>query len=425
MVYKKIARFVLWLEPVITFLNISAMWYPVPERDRWAWVLLLYIPVFVARYVVHGRVITKTPLDAAFLVFLVLGFINPFVAPYTRGYLILARPIFGVILYYNLIEWTCKKTVMGKVMTFVIGLALLIGILGISATQWNEKVRSQLPDVINIIPVLRGFPGAERGFNANEIAGAISSLVCVAAGASIYTWQKKAWWRWIVTPTFVLLLVSLMLGQSRTAIVGGVLGFAVMIPLLIPRGKWQWAAWVGFGLLVAFQIAIIANLFNPEYRDALRERDENSLETRLNMWQQGINILRDYPFSGVGLSMFRDDRVKNLYPIPRYEDRNPPHIHNEPLQAGMDMGIPGIIVFLSFYAGSAYMLRYAWQHGDGLVRAMAVACGTGLLAHAVYGLADAVTLWDRLAVVFWVMLGLAGSLYVVAQQSTITSSILE
>jgi hypothetical protein len=42
-----------------------------------------------------------------------------------------------------------------------------------------------------------------------------------------------------------------------------------------------------------------------------------------------------------------------------------------------------------------------------------LAAATGLLAHAVYGVGDAITLWDRFIFVFWWIMGLVGAVYAV------------
>lgn len=411
MIYNRIAQGILKLEPLIIAVNLYAMWFPSPFRERTLYVLLLFIPVFAARYRLHGRILTRTPMDGLLLAYLVLAALSPYVAPYTRGLTLIARPLLGVLLYYSLVEAGRSASGMNRPLQWATVLALVVGVLAMGATHWNEKVRWQLPFIVNLLPTVRIFPGAEGGFNANEIAGAISFLVCLMAAAGVYHWRYRLP-RAGITLAFVLLFVALMLGQSRMAIFGFIITQSFIIYLLIPRGKWQRIAWVALGLVVIFEIAIIANLFNPAYREQIRERDENSIETRLNMWRQGVNILRDYPLTGVGLNMFRDDRVKERYPIPRYEQRNPPHIHNEILQSGMDLGLPGIVIFVGFHAVTAWMLLRVWQRGDEYGRALAVGVGGGLLAHGIYGLADAVTLYDRFAFVFWFMLGVAGALYV-------------
>ena len=53
-------------------------------------------------------------------------------------------------------------------------------------------------------------------------------------------------------------------------------------------------------------------------------------------------------------------------------------------------------------------------------QAVAVSAG-GLLAHAVYGMADAITLWDRFAFVFWIMLGLLAAQYWLVQANASVS----
>jgi O-antigen ligase len=191
-------------------------------------------------------------------------------------------------------------------------------------------------------------------------------------------------------------------------IFGTLLALAVIIFLLIPRGKWQLLAWMALAAVTVFELVII---YNPASRLELAERDEDSLSGRFNIWSSALSIVEDYPLTGVGLNMFRDRRVLEQYPVPRWfpspgATRILPHTHNEILQAATDMGIPGAAVFVVIYVAAIYMTVQTWRRGDEYARAVSVSAFAGLLAHGIFGMGDAITLWDRFAFLFWGVLGL-------------------
>lgn len=68
-------------------------------------------------------------------------------------------------------------------------------------------------------------------------------------------------------------------------------------------------------------------------------------------------------------------------------------------------------MFIGFYVVAAFMAWRIWQQGDREARIVMLGILGGLLAHAVYGLVDAVTFWDRFAFFFWLMLGLLAAQY--------------
>jgi O-antigen ligase len=175
--------------------------------------------------------------------------------------------------------------------------------------------------------------------------------------------------------------------------------------------------------IVGLQILVSVNLTQQEIkrieanRDTitnprlLQTRDERNLDARLQIWGSALAITRDYPLTGIGLSMIRSNRVRVDYPIPIMEGLILPHAHNELLQIATDMGLPGLAVFLAIYGSAGWMLLKSWRRGDAPARVVSVATAGGLLAHFIYGLGDAITLWDRFAFIFWILLGLAGAQY--------------
>lgn len=417
-----VGRVILWLEPLYLALTTLAFFYPTPTRTNWLWLLWLLVPVVAARYVVHGRLLTRTPLNVWFAALLVLGVLNVYLAPYTRGLLLLARPVLGIATYLAMVESARTSGRMRGPLQVIIMLGLLVGVLAIGSTQWNPK-SAQLSVITGSLPDLQGFPGAEAGFNANEIAGGLSWLVPLMAGLALYRWQQREP-RWHVTLAFILMFAALLLGQSRSALIGVFIGLAFLIPLIIKRLPWRVLTYVALLLAAGFQVWVSADFAasqaeivetaqNQRFRTLpLQTHDERNINVRLEIWSSALAIIRDHPLTGVGLSMFRDGRVRADYPVPMMEDRILPHAHNEPLQIGSDMGIPGLVVFVGIYAAAGYMLLQSWRQGGAQTKAVSASIAAGLLAHAIYGLADAVTLWDRLTFIYWLMLGLVGAQYV-------------
>ncbi len=367
------------------------------------------IPIFAARWVVRGRIFTITKLDVIWLIWLGLGVANIYLAPFTRGFIMLARPLLGVIIYFTIIEVVRHEKRVNKVINYITILAIIIGLLAMSGTQWNEK-SFQFEAFLNILPTLKMLPlppEAGLSFNANEIAGAIAYVLPVMAGVAIYYWRMKLP-RIGVTVAFILLFLSLFLGQSRLTIVGVLLALAVIIFMLIPRGRWQALAWVALGAVVVLQLFVV---YNPASRLELAERDEGSFSGRFNIWSSALKVVGQYPLTGAGLNMFRDRRILEKFPVPGWSPspgatRILPHTHNEVLQIATDMGIPGGVIFIAVHAAAAYLTVQTWRRGDEYAKAVSVSALAGLFAHGVFGLGDAITFWDRFAFLFWVVLGL-------------------
>ena len=426
-IVSRIAAFVLWLEPLILLAITVAFWFPTPGRADWLWMLWLLVPVLLARYLLRGRLVARTPMDVWILVFLVLSVVNIYIAPYTRGLLMLARPVLGIALYYAMVERArVEGHLRGPVQVMVL-LALLLGIQALGATQWSDDGKSSvLVPILDSLPVIRGTPGAGLGYNPNEIAGAMVWLVPVVAGVAIYRWQTKGT-RWDSTLAVVMLIAALILGQSRSSLAGMFVGLAIVITAVLRR-YWRVVAWAGLLALLALEFAIITGVLSyvsartaETTEDAGAAMVTQQVETgssfmeRLPIWNSALDIIRDYPATGVGLSMFRDSRVRQAYPWVGHEQRGLPHAHNELLQISADMGVPGMVLLLVFY------LRVGWLAvtGDRSNRAafvVRVAAAAGLFAHAIFGLADAITFWDRFSFIFWMTFGLFGATFVVERE---------
>jgi putative inorganic carbon (HCO3(-)) transporter len=119
----------------------------------------------------------------------------------------------------------------------------------------------------------------------------------------------------------------------------------------------------------------------------------------------------------MGMNTFR--RVVHvLYPLFTIApDTDIAHAHNAFLQAGLDLGIPGLVAFLALHLSALGMLSQIWRARRAarvrarLMEAFVLGLGGGLLAHMLYGVLDAVALGAKPGALWWMFLGLIAALY--------------
>lgn len=414
-------------EPVVLTAMVVAFWHHSPPiRDNWVWLSGFAPPIFAARWFIYRRLWTDTPLTPLLLIFIALTAWNFNAAPYHRAdYLVLVcRPLLGIWLYVYCVEFVGMFRQLTGLLAVSIVAGIIVGFLSLTATQWNEK-SAALQFIIVSLPRVdykTFLPDMLLSFNPNEIAGAAAWLCPLLAGLLLYpgyTWAAKVI-RFGAGIAFILLSTGLFLGQSRFAIAGVLLALAGLIGLCVRQRAVRCALLAVTGGVMLIQAALVMNILplNPtggdETATAISGRDRSSLENRSEIWASAIHMLGDYPLTGVGMSMFRTAVRNAPYTIPYYAERNdaPPHAHNEWLQMGADMGLPGLAVFIGWQVVTGGMLWHAWRGGREDIRRFSVAIGGGLLAHAVFGLGDAITLWDRYQFLGWWLTGLAGAVFV-------------
>lgn len=428
---KALARGILDCEWLFLAVMMAIIW--ASDFNR-VWVLAFWLPLLGARWIVERRLWRRTPLEIWFGLWFILGAISLFAAPFRyspiplggslfllpAAYTLIAlgRPLLGLILVTSFASMAERARRMSGLLLASSGLALLIGVLGLLAGQYTVKSIVMQP-LIDALPRLSGFPGAEGGFNVNEIAGAMAWFAPLTAGLGLYYWRERRAetgraariLRILAPAAFGVLWAALFIGQSRFAIFGVLPALAALVWLLL-RGRWRWIGLGLVGLFVVLQgVVYFAPAGSAEQVERLSHSNEISSSSRLEMWSSGLAILRDYPLTGVGVNMYRARPVRDRYPVPAYANSILPHAHNEWLQAATDLGLPGLVVFVGFQAAAGWMLWRVWRRGVPRDRAVAAAVAAGLLAHMVYGMGDAITLWDRFAFGYWWMIGLAAAQY--------------
>jgi len=404
-----IGRFIGVFEVILSLGVLIAFFYPTPTRDAWVGLIYGYPMIWAVRFTVLRQ---STNLSAQVILsgiaFIVLCLINIVVAPYpTRGMILLYRPMWGIALMVMGTGWVRRSQSLRGVIWGTGILAGLTAIAVLTATTWEGKA-SRFADLTRYLPDTRSFAVWAGGFNPNEIAGAVVWLAPILFATAIRG-RLNGRWRAISMSIFVALFTGLFLGQSLSGLIGLSVG---MIIALTPRRLWPWmTGLVLVGILIANALIFIAPTSSAEVLADLSGRPKvTSLEHRGVMWERGVQMFRDHPLTGVGIALYRQLRAE--YPTPGFENALVPHPHNEALHFATDLGVSGVLVWLMLYASAGLSLYQAWK--DDRLRPWVIAVAAGLIAHAVYGLTDAIPVWDRLAFVGWWVLGLSAALEIKA-----------
>jgi O-antigen ligase len=410
------------IEGVLLLMIGFGYWYATPFRDQWVWLITLLVPVYLIRWRRQKSVWPNNPLILWIITLIVLCLINIFTAPYeTRGLIMVFRPLYGfalVIFCLNLAS--SSDTVLRLLQITTLG-AFIVGAIALTASDWSEGKIEFLRPMTQFFLQVTTYPGVEGLFNVNELGGAMTWVIPLTVGLTYYFRSLgNMRWHWLSYTSVILMVIALLIGQSLSASIGVLIGVLVVI---IPNRYWLSVLSI---MLAGFLIVQIAISFFPQQSFQIASslsgrRNVESLEHRAVMWQTAQDALLDYPFTGLGMAMYRSPSVWEDYPTPGFDRYQAFHAHNELLGIGTDLGIPGMVVWIALYFSAGQMLFAGWQRGGVTHRLLVKAIAGGLLAHAIYGLTDAIPIWDRFAFFFWWMLGLAGAQYVLVRQPRMDS----
>jgi len=412
---RQLARLILALQPAILLVLVAVFWL-LPYQTRTPW-LLLYVPVLAARWIDQCRLWVRTPLDLPLIALLILANVNHLIAPFTWGWEMSGRITFGIVVVQLITDLARTRRALNNWLLATGGIALGVGLLALVSSQWIGK-SSALLSIAQALPVWKQFPGAEGGFNVNEIGGALAWFVPFTFALVIGDWVTRAQRLRVVLYGLACaaLALAIALGQSRMAIAGVLVVMFGQAALLIPRRAGKIVVCTAIVGLMLLEIGLGAGFFDASPQidgPDLTQRNEQSASMRLDTWSTGLRAVMNYPITGIGINKFRGGDIREAgYAVPGYPERNPPHAHNELLHATLDMGIPGLIAYAGLHVALGWCLWRVWRGGDRRWRGAVLAVAGGVIAHAIFGLADAITLADRWIWVFWWLVGLGAALYV-------------
>jgi putative inorganic carbon (HCO3(-)) transporter len=366
-------------------------------------VVVIGIVFWFIRRFITGSLTERTAIDISILALLLLLPVNLWATalPSKTDPQIL-RLLSGIIYFYAIVNWARTSRQIRWVVAGAISASVFLALFATISVEWNLEKLPFIPARIYNHFVLLVSDIVHR----NVMAGFLVILLPIALAILLFTWRElHGWKRLFLALITAFILGILILTQSRGALLA--LGFVFLLLVIL---RWKWG-WISIPLSITLIGGIVAYLGVGKSLELLASGVSlEGLDGRLEVWFRAIFMIRDFPFTGVGMGLF-GDVADNLYPFFLNAPGSVPHAHNLFLQIAVDLGIPGLIAWLSSLFLVITVSCQLYLSGRKRLDAWTTGLGAGLLcsqtALIVHGFLDAAT-WGgvRPAPIVWAIWGL-------------------
>jgi hypothetical protein len=232
--------------------------------------------------------------------------------------------------------------------------------------------------------------------NVNELALFLVPLMAVAGAVALHS--ADLWLRRAAALFFAIAGVAILASFSR----GGYMALAVVVLLLalsLPARLWLVPLLAALGFVVSRLPPIASRLGHEvDFHDP-----NNSFAIRLNVWRATLQMLRDHPVFGAGLSGF----PKTVEPYRAGVGAQPlQYPHDILLNFWTETGVLGVVAFgWLLVQGFRYTLR-GWRRASQAWRPYHLGVALALVAIVVHGLVDVPYWKNDLSAELWILLGL-------------------
>lgn len=253
--------------------------------------------------------------------------------------------------------------------------------------------------------------------DANELAAVL--IPAIVLGLVLAVASKGApLGRLVAAGAAVICMAAFFLTLSRGGLVG--LGCALLAAIVL-GGRWRPVATIAAIGLALVTVGYFSFVATSAERDRVTQVQGGT--GRTDIWTVGMRMVRDHPFTGVGIGNFQNSSVHYLLQpgaIQRSEFfvDQPKATHNTFLQVLTELGIPGLALFLAiigFSLSTAYRAARAFHaHGDLRMELIA----RGVLVALVGLLAADFFISANFSKQLWLLLGICPALLVIARRDS-------
>jgi putative inorganic carbon (HCO3(-)) transporter len=249
------------------------------------------------------------------------------------------RLVVGIGLYYSIVNSTTSQSRLVKIFSLTPVLGMFLALFGLLNTIWilgklpffPEAIYSYLPKIL------------EDTIHPNVLAGSLVLLLPMIIAVPVFAWHElKTPYKVYYLLASLLVILVLILTQSRGAFFALIAAFTMLVSL-----RWR-NGWISITILILFSIIVLSAFGFSSVIDApdIAGDSPEKLEGRIEIWSRGLYMVSDFPLTGIGMGLF-SDIADALYPFFLNAADSVPHSHNLFLQVAIDLGIPGLISWLS------------------------------------------------------------------------------
>jgi len=357
--------------------------------------------LLVAGYLLGRRAVVRTPVDIPILLLLLLLPMTILITPDRDLTLPHVYKVIGsVALFYGVVGVLEERPWFGLSALTISALGVVLAVLTLFGTRWPTA--SKLPwlpvELYQILPRLVRPFWNPRGFHGNIVGGTLAMLLPVPLAYLFFGRRPRARLGALLAVGIVGLV--LLLTQSRGAIVALAAGVAAM---LVARDR-RWLVVVVVAVIVG---VLVLQFVGVDHLMAVSDTADRSVaftaQERSEMWSWGCMMLRDFPFTGIGFGL-----MVKVVPALYGGSGEFEHVHNLYLEAGVDLGFPGLIATLAFLLGLLYLSWRAARRASGSgLEPLALGMLGVVVDFAVHGLTDNFTFYAKAHFIAWALFGVA------------------
>jgi O-antigen ligase len=352
--------------------------------------ILVTIAVFLFEMVRHRtQLVWRTPMLVPAALFLIAGAISVVVAPDHRAAIGLYRAYFIEPMAFAFVLINVVTTPW-RALTIAGGLAAGGVVAGLAnSVVIVQALRHHTYDVVNTPPVVI--------YNTANAVALFLVPVVAFAGAIALHWEERRV-RWVAAAVGALGTLCVVLSFSR----GGYLALAAVVVGLALSYRRRWIV-LGAGVVVAAGLMLVSSIRHRVLTELDFTNGSNTLVGRFHLWSVALQMLRDHPIFGAGLSGFAT--VIAPYWNPTNADRFT-YPHNIVLNSWTETGVLGVVAFAWILVVGFRSSWRGWRASSAAWRAVHLGVLLALIAVVVHGLVDVPYWKNDLSLELWALLSL-------------------
>jgi putative inorganic carbon (hco3(-)) transporter len=337
----------------------------------------------------------RTPVDWPVLLLVFMGGVSYLVS--ADRHLTLPQLLWlgsGLVGMYALFWWVINQRRRQSAVVLLIFIGFGLALASPVIVNWASTPARLIPNQIyQLFPLL-----VTNSVHPNVMASALVLLLPLPLALACRPGWPERPIRLLLLAGWLVMVAALVLTESR----GGYLATAVTICLVLwLSGRHKWAVWAAAAVILGIIV-----FTSVDSQTTSRTTDPANWYFRQQVWRVGLQMQADFPFTGVGMGSF-NAVAERLYPL---QASNNPGAHNLFLQVGLDLGLPGLIAYLSILLialTAAWQTFRRFQQTQTFLAATAVSLLASLIGLVLHGMVDGTVWGTRGAALPWLIIGLS------------------
>ncbi|HCC07711.1 MAG TPA: hypothetical protein DEP72_06100 [Clostridiales bacterium] len=226
-------------------------------------------------------------------------------------------------------------------------------------------------------------------------------LLVLPIGIMLMLYKKKLLHKSILAVCNVVILVCLLLTFSRASLLGLIVSFLTIGILNYTQA-----------LILMIPLAIVALIiFAPRVLERLLtsfNTNDTSISSRVTLWQDVMQIIKDYWMTGVGFGV---TAFSGMYLLYKHQYLTALHAHNLYLEILAETGIVGFLVFAFFvFSVITNLMKNYISTKDRFNKYIMLGILAAFLGILVNGFAEYTWSDFRVVAMFWIVIGIGAAL---------------